>query len=115
MDSTIINGIFTLLGVILGGAVSYFTSKDEKERNALNRQINELSARNASLQKDIIRLCNQVASYWHIEKAYSDEVATLTHKKSGGVLKARRDRIEKRGYERPIMTENDTREIVNKL
>ena len=87
MDSTIINGIFTLLGVILGGVVSYFTSKDEKERNALNRQINELSARNASLQKDIIRLCNQVASYWHIEKAYADEVATLTHKKAEEYLR----------------------------
>ena len=115
MESVIINGIFTLTGVVIGGIMSYITSRDEKEQNALNRQIKELQDKNNLLHKEIIKLCNQVAAYWRIEKAYSEEVAQHTKQKAKSVLEKRRDNIEQNGYERPTMTEKGTRDILEKL
>lgn len=115
VNDVVISGLFTLLGVVVGGIVSYFISKDEKEINALHRRIGELQENNSLLRKDVIKLCGQVASYWNLEKIYSEEVARLTNKKPSNVLKKQRDIIEANGYERPSMTEKGTRDILEKL
>jgi cell division protein FtsB len=115
MEPAVINGIFTLTGVIIGGVLSFVTSKDEKEKNALNRQIKELQDKNTILHKEITKLCAQVSAYWNIEKAYSEELAQVTNQNSKSVLKKRRDIIERNGYVRPTMTEKETRDILEKL
>ena len=115
MDPNITNGIFTLMGVIIGGIISYFVSKDQKERDDLNRQIKDLEKKNASLKNNIIKLGYQVSSYWNIEKAYSQEVAQLTNRTPKKVLEERRNNLESAGYTRPTMTENSVRDILEKL
>lgn len=115
MEPNVVNGIFTLAGVVIGGIISYFTTQDKKEINALNRQIKELQNTNEILKKDIVKLCNQVSSYWNIEKAYSEEVASILDKKPKYILEKRRDSIENKGYERPTMTEKGVHDILEKL
>ena len=115
MEPVITNGIFTLIGVVIGGIMSYITSKDEKEKNALNRQIKDLQDKNTALHKEIRRLCDQVSAYWKIEKAYSEEIARLTDQKAKRVLEKMRDSIEENCSIRPTMTEKGTRDILEKL
>ena len=115
MESVIINGIFTLAGVFIGGIISYLTARDTKEVAAFNRQIQELQEKNDSLKNTIIKLCNQVSSYWNIEKAYSEELSKVKNYKAATILKKKRDDIENLGFERPTLTSNDVNKILEKL
>lgn len=115
MNDAIINGIFTLSGVVIGGIISYFVARDKKEVTALNRQISELKEKNDSLKNTIIKLCNQVSSYWNTEKLYSEELAKLKNKKVRTILNKKRDEVEGQGIERPSLTANDVSKILEKL
>lgn len=115
MESVIINGIFTLAGVFIGGVISYLTARDKKEVAALNRQIKELQENNNIHKTQIISLCNQVSAYWNIEKAYSEEIASITQKNAKTILQKRRDSIAAKGFVRPSLTSNDVNKILEKL
>lgn len=61
MKESIITGVFTLIGAIIGGLLTYFGNK---------RLVKFEEAK-----KDIINLSNQVISYWHLEKEYYEVLA----------------------------------------
>lgn len=90
MNDTIINGLFTLAGVVIGSASSFFATRDTR--------------RMAKLESLIARLTGQVASYWELEKLYSEEVAKLTSRNPKTVLNEFREKVEDEERERPTMT-----------
>ncbi len=100
MNQTILNGIFALSGTLLGGIISFFIQKNEKETQKLKYQLNLLS--------------KQVISYWYLEKLYSEEIAKLISKPSKTVLQDYRDKIENMDLERPIVTAHEAKNILNK-
>ena len=53
-----ITGLFTILGTLLGGIISYMISRDVKETKKLKTQINMLS--------------KQVISYWNLENMFQN-------------------------------------------
>jgi len=53
MSEPIITGVFTILGAILGGIISYLGSRNERKIELLKSRVNLLS--------------KQVISYWNLE------------------------------------------------
>ncbi|MDR0926949.1 MAG: hypothetical protein LBO69_04200 [Ignavibacteria bacterium] len=98
MNDTIINGIFSLSGVLVGGLFMYLATKYDKDNMRLRNKMDKLSS--------------QVASYWHLEKLYSDELSKHISKPPKTILQEYRDKIEEKGYERPTMTENGTKKYI---
>ena len=90
MNETVINGLFTLAGVLLGSLAPYLGARDAR--------------RMAKLESLLSRLTEQVASYWELEKLYSEEIAKLADKNSRTVLNEFRDKVESEERERPTMT-----------
>lgn len=90
MNDTIVNGLFALAGVLIGSASSFLATRDAR--------------RMAKFESLVARLAGQVASYWELEKFYSEEVARLTGKNSKTVLNEFREKIENEERERPTMT-----------
>ena len=100
MNESILNGLFALSGTLLGGIISYMINKDEKETKKLRLQINLLS--------------KQVISYWILEKLYSDDIGILLSKSSRTILQEYREKIVNMELERPSMTANEAKKIIDK-
>jgi len=100
MSEPIVTGLFTLLGTLLGGLISYFIARNAKELKILKSHVNILS--------------NQIISYWNLEKLYSEEISKLTTKSQKTVLQEYREKIEAMDLERPTMTEREVRKILIK-
>ena len=100
MDESIINGLFVIAGTMLGGLISYLTSRNAKEMKTLKTQVNNLT--------------NQVVSYWNLEKLYSEEMSRSTSKPAITILKNFRDKVEDLNIDRPVMTEKEAKKILNK-
>ena len=100
MSEPIITGVFTILGAILGGIISYLGSRNERKIELLKSRVNLLS--------------KQVISYWNLEKLYSDEIGRLLSRPSRTVLQEYRDKIESMDLERPTMTEKEAKRILTK-
>lgn len=100
MSEPIITGVFTLLGTVLGGLISYLIARNDKEIRSLKSKVKLLS--------------KQVVSYWNLEKLYSDEVAKLLSKSTRTVLQEFREKIESMDLERPTMTEKEAKKILTK-
>lgn len=100
MNESIINGFFTLSGTLLGGLITYFTTRDTKEIKSLKKQVKILS--------------KQVISYWNLEKLYSEEIGKLVSKPARGILQEYREKIESMDFERPTMTEKEAKRILTK-
>ena len=100
MNESILNGLFALSGTLLGGIISYMINKDEKETKKLRLQINLLS--------------KQVISYWNLEKLYSDDIGILLSKSSRTILQEYREKIVNMELERPSMTANEAKKIIDK-
>ena len=100
MPESIITGLFTLAGTLLGGLISYLIARNTKEIKTLKYQVNILS--------------NQVISYWNLEELYSKEISTLTSKAQKTVKQVYREKVEEIGFDRPTMTENKAKEILIK-
>ncbi len=101
MSEPIITGVFTLLGTVLGGVISYFITRNAREIKLLKIQASQLS--------------RQVISYWNLEKLYSDEIGKLLGKSSKTILLEYREKIESMDLERPTMTEHEAKKILNKI
>lgn len=93
MDSQIISGLFALAGTLLGGLITYATTRIDRRWDRAEKQIGQL--------------CDQVAAFYQLEQLYKDEVARLD---SSGrspkiVMEDMRSRVAHSGeYERPKMT-----------
>lgn len=95
-----ITGLFTILGTLLGGIISYMISRDSKETKTLKTQVNILS--------------KQVISYWNLEKLYAEELGKYSSKPARTILQEYREKIESMDLERPTMTEKEANKILNK-
>jgi hypothetical protein len=100
MSDSIITGVFTLSGTILGGLISYLIARNTREIKILKSQVSILS--------------NQIISYWNLEKLYSEEISNVTSKAQKIVLQEHREKIEEMDLERPTMTEKEARRILIK-
>ena len=67
------------------------------------------------LERNIVKLSQQVKSYWNLEKLYSKEVSRLTGVSDTTILKKYRDEVENLGFERPKMTSNDVDKIKDSI
>jgi len=100
MKESIITGVFTLIGALIGALLTYFGNK---------RLVKFEEAK-----KDIIKLSNQVISYWHLEKEYYEVLAIQLKKPAKTIQSDFRKKVEEKDFDRPILTENEINRIINK-
>ena len=88
-----LTGSFALAGALIGGLVTYMAAR--------------VGHRWDRAQRQIIRLCDQVSSFYQLEQLYKVELAKLDPqgRSSETIMKDFRSRVEQSGeYERPSMT-----------
>ena len=100
MNESIINGLFTLAGTLVGGLITFVIAK-----NAIDYKI---------LKSHVSILSNQIISYWNLEKLYSEEISNLTSKAKKTVLQEHREKVEGMDLVRPTMNEKEAKEILIK-
>ncbi|MDP3092294.1 MAG: hypothetical protein Q8N04_16600 [Nitrospira sp.] len=93
MDSQIISGLFALAGALLGGLISYATTRIDRRWGRAERQI--------------AQLCDQVSAYHQLEKLYKEELVRLdpTGRSAKTILEDMRALVAQSGdFEHPEMT-----------
>lgn len=100
METAIINGIFTIIGVSIGGLIAYISNKD-----IISKRI---------MKEDLKILGEQVISYWNLEKLYSEEIAKNNKTTSRAIIIEYRTKMVENQYIRPTMTEKEVKKILNK-
>lgn len=93
MDDQILAGLFALAGTLLGGLISYATTRMDKRWGQAERHIG--------------RLCDQVAAYYQLEQLYKEELARLdpAGRSAKTIMEEMRTRVTQSGeFERPSMT-----------
>lgn len=100
MIDSILTGLFTLLGAVAGGLLTFYGNKK--------------LVRYEEAKKEMLKLSNQIISYWQLEKEYCAEVSKLTNKQPKTVLEEFRKRVQENNFDRPIMTENEIKRLILK-
>ena len=100
MSDSIITGLFTLSGTLLGGIITFLIQKKSDEFNRL--------------KSDVKMLSRQIIAYWNLEKMYSEELGAKTSMAKKTILQNFRDKVEKAGIERPTLTEKEAKKILEK-
>lgn len=93
MDAQVVSGLFALAGALLGGMISYATTRIDR--------------RWARAERTIRQLCDQVAAYYQLEQLYKDEVARLdpSGRSAKIIMEDMRTRVSHSGeFVRPSMT-----------
>ncbi|WP_144244453.1 hypothetical protein [Pseudohaliea rubra] len=93
MNENIITGFFTLAGTIAGGLFAYLAAR--------------VGHRWDKAQRDIARLCDEVAAYYELEQLYKEEVAISSQdaKSAATIMREMRSRVAESGeFKRPSMT-----------
>ncbi len=91
MDSQIVLGLFALAGTLLGGLISYATTRIDRRWNRAERQI--------------AQLCDQVAAYYQLEQLYKEELSRLCGRNPMTIMADMRSKVAQSGeYERPSLT-----------
>jgi hypothetical protein len=97
MSDVVISGLFALVGVAIGSFATYLATRDAR--------------RMQNLERLVCKLADQVASYWALEKLYSEELARATHQNQKTVLQDFRDTVQSDKLVRPVMTANEAEDI----
>lgn len=90
MSEPVVTGLFALGGAIIGGLFTYLAAR--------------VGQHWIKAQRDIARLCDEVAAYYQLEQLYKDEVAALSHggRSAATVMKEMRSKVAESGeFERP--------------
>lgn len=93
MGSEVISGLFALSGALLGGLISYATTRIDRRWGRAERHI--------------AQLCDQVAAYYQLEQLYKEELAKLdpAGRSAKTIMEDMRTRVAQSGeFERPSMT-----------
>jgi uncharacterized membrane protein len=93
MSSEVVAGLFALAGALLGGLISYATTRIDRRWGHAERQI--------------AQLCDQVASFYQLEQLYKDELARLdpAGRSAKTILEEMRAKVAQSGeFERPQLT-----------
>ena len=94
------SGVFTVIGTVLGYAISYFTSQSEKEWK--------------KAKADISILTEQLQSYLKLEEIYSNKLAEISPDPISPITikKKMRDEVESLpNYSRPVLTPSRLKKI----
>lgn len=114
MDS-IINGLFSLIGVVIGGVISYFVAKDAKETTRLKGEIDRLMLINDQYKSHIKQMGGQIIAYWNLEKEYLQKLSNFSDQAEKTTMIESRDKIETTIGTRTTMTEKQVNDILMKL
>ena len=93
MDTELTAGLFALAGALLGGLISYATTRIDRRWGRAERHIGQL--------------CDQVAAYYQLEQLYKEELALLdpSRRSAKTIMEEMRTRVAQSGeFERPQMT-----------
>lgn len=93
MDAQLTSGMFALAGALLGGLISYMTTRIDRRWDRAKR--------------DIERVCNQVSSFYQLEQLYKEELARQdsSERSAKTIMEEMRTRVAQTGqFERPTMT-----------
>ena len=93
MDPQVIPGLFALAGALLGGLISYATTRVDR--------------RWARAERTIAQLCDQVGAYYLLEQLYKEEMASIDPlgRSSKTIMEDMRARVaQSADFERPSMT-----------
>ncbi len=101
MNESVISGVFTIVGAIVGVAGTIVATK--------------MSERKTNFKNKLEQMSKQIVAYWNLEDLYSEEYGKLSNTSPKTVKENFRTKIEELGYDRPTMTANRAREIVNNL
>ncbi len=101
MVDSIINGLFALVGTVIGGAVTWLVSRDKR--------------RSDKMYKTLMLFSEQIKSYWYLEKLYSNDMASLKSSSEKTIQMQYREKVEKMGYERPTMTANEVKKRIDDI
>ena len=101
MGTTIITGLFTLMGAIAGSIVTAIIENDKKREQRIH---NSLS-----------RCANQIKAYFYLEKAYMDVLHGLTGDPVQTIQVRMRDKVQNENGIRPEMTASEANEHLKML
>lgn len=101
MDTSIITGLFTLGGVIVGAVSSFFIA----------RMGNRIKDKDIALKE----FSRQLIAYWHLEKEHVSTIASFSNQSESSVMNKGRTSVVNQGYERPTMTENEVKKRMKEL
>lgn len=101
MDSTIITGIFTLSGMVVGAVATIIAAKIQRS-----------AKRN---DKALSRLASQVKAYWALEEEYALELKDYLGESKSSLKKKLRERVREKGYAEPNMTAKDVDKLLENL
>ena len=93
MSGEIVSGLFALSGALLGGLISYATTRIDRKWDKAQRHIGELS--------------EQVSAYYQLEQIYKEKVAEVdsSGRSAKTVMEDMRSKVTETGeFERPYMT-----------
>ena len=91
MDSQIVSGLFALAGALLGGLISYATTRIDRRWSRAERQI--------------AQLCDQIAAYYQLEQLYKEELSRLDGRSPKSIMEDMRSKVAQSGeFERPSLT-----------
>lgn len=101
METSIVTGLFTILGTIAGAIVTALIEKNKKKENRIH--------------KSLFRCANQIKAYFYLEKAYMDTLHNLTGESSQKIQIRMRDKVQKENGIRPDMTVSDANTYLEML
>ena len=93
MGSEIVAGLFALSGALLGGLISYATTRIDRRWGRAERQI--------------ARLCDQVSAYYQLEQLYKEQLAVFdpAGRSPKTIMEDMRAKVAQSGeFERPSIT-----------
>jgi hypothetical protein len=119
MDSSIISGIFALIGGLGGaGAGSLITRHalltTTKQNNDTLLQSIRMNIDWDRALKDIVILCGQIKGFYHLEELYIKEISRLTRKPEKRIKLKMREQNAKTTRIKLEMTDNRADKIIKK-
>lgn len=106
MCEQVLIGLFTIGGTIVGGVIGgLFSVRAAK-----------IGFKKEVMEKEIIKLANQVKSYWFLEKEYLSQINELNNNTvpEDTIMRKTRKIVENKGNEYPEMTAKKAMEILKK-
>jgi hypothetical protein len=98
LNNVLVSSLFTLLGVLIASLVSFVNARMDKSWKRIKKQLFDL--------------CDQIESFYELEKLYIDTIHELEPKLTIGAIKKRiRGKLPSKGILKPSITSQKANEI----
>lgn len=101
MNTTIVTGLFTIGGTLIGALASIASAKINQRANTKD--------------KVITRLASQVKAYWALEQEYVLELQDYQGTSKTKIKASYREKVREKGYDMPNMTANDVDKLIDNM